>query len=327
MKKSLLTRILFSASFCLTAFGGAYSQTQTAPAGAVKIVVGFPAGGSNDLVARIISKKAAEIMGQNMIVVNQLGASGTIAAEAVAKAKPDGQTLLLASPSVLAIAPHTVPNLRYDPQRDFVGIGTVAMNTQVIGVNPSVKARDMKEFLSLAKSEDLTMASAGNGGLSHLTIELLKQAPGVKLTHVPFKGGVPATTDVIAGHVNGIVMDLPPLKSAIESGRLRALAVTSSKRSLLLPDVPTAAEVGVPQVEAVNWFALLAPRGTPDKTTDDIRKAFMEAIKDPSVIKQLADAGIEPMVQSSRAEFDAFLQKELLRWGKVVKDAKVVVSN
>ena len=327
MKNTLLARALLGLSTCLMALvcGGASAQTPIG--GPVKVVVGFAAGGSNDIVARVVSKKAGEILGEILVVVNQPGASGAIAAEAVAKAKPDGQTLLLASPTVLAIAPHVMPDLRYHPQRDFVGIGTVAMNVQVLAINPSVKAKNMQEFLSLTRSNDLSMASAGNGALSHLTIELLRSSGGGKVTHIPFKGGAPATNDVVAGHVDGIIMDLPPLKSFIASGRLRALAVTSRTRSTFLPDVPTAIESGMRDVEAVNWFAVLAPKGTPGKTADLIHDAFSKAVKDPAVIKQLADAGIEPMTQASRADFDAFLQEELVRWGKVAATAKIVVKN
>lgn len=327
MKNTLLARALLGLSACLAALVSGGASAQTLVGGPVKVVVGFAAGGSNDIVARVVSKKAGEILGETLVVVNQPGASGAIAAEAVARAKPDGQTLLLASPSVLTIAPHVKPDLRYHPQRDFVGIGTVAMNAQVMAVNASVKAQNMQEFLSLTKSKDLTMASAGNGALSHLTIELLRLSGGGKLTHIPFKGGAPATNDVVAGHVDGIIMDLPPLKSFIASGRLRALAVTSRTRSTFLPDVPTAIESGMRDVEAVNWFAVLAPKGTPGQTADLLHDAFTKAAKDPAVIKQLADAGIEPMTQASRADFDTFLQSELVRWGKVVETAKIVVKD
>jgi len=326
MKKLSIASVLISLSAGLMALGGGQAAAQGAPAGAVKLVVGFAAGGSNDVVARIVAKKAAEILGVPIVVQNQPGANGAIAAEAVARAKPDGQTLLIASPSVLAIAPHLTPNLPYNPLTDFVGIGSVAVNAQVIAVNPGVKAQNMKEFLALTKSSDLTMGAAGTGGLSHLTIELLKLSAGVKLTVVPFKGGAPATNDAVAGHINGIVMDLPPLKSFIEAGRLRALAVTSQNRSKFLPGVPTAIEAGVRDMDAVNWFAILAPKGTPDKTADALYAAFTKAAQDPAVVETLAQSGIEPMTQKSRADFNTFLKSELERWGKVVKTANIAVN-
>lgn len=318
---------LLRISALLTAFGIGLGIAQATPPGPVKLVVGFTAGGSNDIVARVIAQKASEILGETIIVQNQPGANGAIAAEAVARANPDGQTLLIASSSVLAIAPLLTPNLRYSPLDDFVGIGTVAVNAQVIAVNPDVKAQNMKEFLDLARSSDLTVGVAGIGGLAHLTIELLKlSAADVKLTLVPFRGGAPATNDVIAGHVDGIVMDLSPLKPFIESGRLRALAVTSRDRSSFLPNVPTAMESGLRNMEAVNWFGVLAPKGTPAGTADAMHAAFTKAAQDPSVVETLANSGIEPMTQSSRAEFDTFLKAELERWGKVVQTAGVAAK-
>jgi tripartite-type tricarboxylate transporter receptor subunit TctC len=324
MKRVSGVSALLGVSAFLVAFGIGPASAQTMPQGPVKLVVGFAAGGSNDIVARIIAKKAAEMLGETIIVQNQPGANGAIAAEAIARAKPDGLSLLIASPSVLTIAPNLTPNLPYSPLRDFVGIGTVAVNTQVIAVNPDVKAQDMKEFMNLTKSSDLTMGAAGIGGLSHLTIELLKLSTGGKLTLVPFRGGAPATNDVVAGHIDGIVMDLPPLKPFIESGRLRALAITSRTRSTFLPNVPTAIESGLGDMEAVNWFAILAPKGTPPEIADTLHAVFTKAAQDPAVVETLAKSGIEPMTQNSRAEFDTFLQAELTRWNKVVQTAKIV---
>lgn len=324
MKKISLSGALTGISVFLTASGVAPASAQARLAGPVKLVVGFTAAGSNDIVARIIAQKASEILGETIIVQNQPGANGAIAAEAVARANPDGQTLLIASSSVLTIAPLFTPGLRYSPLNDFVGIGTVAVNAQVIAVNPDVKAQTMKEFLDLAKSSDLTMGVAGIGGLAHLTIELLKQSSGVKLTLVPFRGGAPATNDVIAGHVDGIVMDLSPLKPFIESGRLRALSVTSRDRSAFLPSVPTAIESDLQNMEAVNWFGVMAPKGTPAEIADALHAAFTKAANDPAVVETLAKSGIEPLTQSSRAEFETFLQAELARWGNVVQKAGVV---
>jgi len=324
MKKASALAAVFGLCAMLVSLTLGQASAQTKLSDPIRLVVGFAAGGSNDIVARVFAKKAGEILGVTIIVLNQPGANGAIAAEAVARAKPDGQTLLVASPSVLTIAPHLVPDLSYDPVRDFVGIGTVAMNTQVIAVNPEVKAQDMKEFLSLTKSSNLTMGAAGIGGLSHLTIESLELSAGVKLTLVPYKGGVPATNDVVAAHIDGIVMDLPPLKSFIEAGRLRALAVTSRTRSIFLPDVPTAIESGLSDMEAANWFAILAPKGTSGGIADALHAAFAKAARDPVVVETLAQSGIEPMTQASRAEFETFLKTELARWGKVVQAARIV---
>lgn len=326
-----VVRALLGMSALLVASGVRPADAQTThlehlePLGPVKLVVGFAAGGSNDIVARIIAEKAGEIRGGTFVVQNQPGANGAIAAAGVARARPDGQTLLIASPSVLTIAPHLTTNLPYGPG-DFVGIGTVAVNAQVIAVNPDVKSLNLQEFLGQARSSDVTMGVAGVGGLSHLTVELLKVSAALKLTLVPFKGGAPATNDVVAGHIDGIIMDLPPLKPFIETGRLRALAVTSRTRSTFLPGVPTAVESGLPEMEAVNWFAILAPKGTPAGVADALHAVFTKAAEDPAVVEALAKSGIEPMTQRSRVAFDGFLQGELARWGKVVETAKVQKS-
>lgn len=307
------------------AFGHAAAQSQ--PAAATKLIVGFAAGGSNDIVARVVAKKAGELLGTNIVVVNQPGANGAIAAEAVARAKPDGKTLLIASPSVLAIAPVLNAALPYNPTKDFVGIGTVAVNAQVIAINPKVSATTLTEFLASSATTPATIASAGSGGLSHLTIEMLRFVSNANPTHVPFKGGALATNDVVAGHVDGIVMDLPPLKAFIESGKLRALAVTGRTRSSFLPAVPTAMEAGVRDMEAVNWFSVMAPKGTPKATADALHAAFTKAATDPAVVESLSKSGIEPMTQNSREDFDAFLQAELKRWKTVVDSAKIVIKD
>lgn len=322
--RTRLNRLFLAVSTCLISLSAASAVAQST--GPIKLMVGFAAGGSNDIVARIVAKKAGELLGVPVVVQNQPGANGAIAAEAVAKAAPDGKTLFIASPSVLAIAPHVTPSLPYNPLTDFEGIGSVAVNAQVIAVNPEVKAKTLQEFVEASKTSGYTMASAGNGGLSHLTIELLNLKAGGELVHVPYRGGALATNDAVAGHVNGIVMDLPPLKSFIESGRIRALAVTSQERSSFLPDVPTAIESGAGDMVAVNWFAILAPKGTPSELADKYHDVFSRAARDPEVVASLANSGIEPMTQASRAEFDAFLKGELEKWGNVVKTANVTVS-
>lgn len=328
MKTFRMTRSLRCLLGFMAALACGLTSAQTPTTGPVKLIVGFAAGGSNDIVARVVSKRAAELLGETIVVVNQPGANGAIAADAVARAKPDGQTLLIASPSVLAIAPALSAPLTYDPRKDFVGIGTVALNTQVIAINPKLPAKTLREFLtSTASPSGITMASAGIGGLSHLTIEMLRLASNANSVHVPFKGGALATNDVVAGHVDGIVMDLPPLKSFIDSGKLRALAVTSRARSTFLPEVPTAVEAGVRNMEAVNWFAIMAPKGMSTKTADALHAAFSKAANDPAVVETLAKSGIEPMTHNTRAEFDAFLQGELQRWKNVVDSAKIVLKD
>ncbi|MBO1111952.1 Bug family tripartite tricarboxylate transporter substrate binding protein [Bordetella petrii] len=313
----LLAGTLFSAA--------AASAASSYPDKPVRLVLGFAAGGSNDVVARIVAAKASQLLGAPMVVENRPGANGAIASDLVAHAAPDGYTLLLGSASTLAINPHTVAEIRYDPLRDFEGIGTVAMTPEVIAINPAVSAHTLDEFIRLAGKQNLTMASSGTGGLPHLAIELFKTAAHVNVTHVPYKGGAPAATDVVAGHVDGIIMDLPPLRSFIESGRMRGLAVAGKQRSPALPDLPTTAELGLPQVAASNWFAVVAPKGTPAAIADKLHAAFTKAAHDPDTVRQLAEAGIEPMTNSTRADFRQFLQDELQRWKTVATQAGVAV--
>ncbi|HYG41288.1 MAG TPA: tripartite tricarboxylate transporter substrate binding protein [Bordetella sp.] len=301
-------------------------MAQQYPDKPLRLVLGFAAGGSNDVVARIVAAKAGELLGQPVVVENRPGANGVIATDLVANAQPDGYTLLLGSASTLAINPYTMAEIRYDPLRDFVGIGTVAMTPEVIAISPSVPAQTLEELVRLAGKQDVTMASSGTGGLPHLAIELFKTATKANVTHVPYKGGAPAATDVVAGHVDAIIMDLPPLRSFIESGRMRGLAVASKQRSPALPGLPTTAEAGLPEVTASNWFAVVAPKGTPAAIADQLHAAFTQAANDPGTVRQLAEAGIEPMTNPTRADFRKFLQDELQRWKGVATQAGVAVQ-
>ncbi|WP_375462053.1 Bug family tripartite tricarboxylate transporter substrate binding protein [uncultured Enterovirga sp.] len=300
---------------------------QRYPSEPVRLVVGFAAGGSVDLIARIFADKVAETLGGPVLVVNQSGASGALAAETVMRSKPDGHMLFVSSASTLSVSPATVPNLRFNPQKDFTAIALIAMTPQVLAVHPSVNATSLKELLDLSAKSEVTIASAGIGGLSHLTIELLKAGRQTKLVHVPYRGGAPATTDAVAGHVNTIVMDFPAVQSFVNSGGLRALAVTSKDRSALLPDVPSAGEAGSAALSgAVNWFAIMAPAKMPTALADRLHRVFTDASNDPIVLRRLREAGVEPLTYNSRDEFSGFLKSEIDRWGKVAKDANITAS-
>ena len=322
----MIKKLLVTASAAVALLSGlpAHAAGKDAPPNEpIRLVLGFAAGGSNDIVARIFAHKASDILGTPIIVENKPGANASIASEYVAKAPADGHTLLLGSASTLAINPHTVAGLRYDPLRDFVGIARVAMTPEVIAINPRVKAKTLAEFVALAKQQTVSMASSGYGGLPHLAIELLKTSADLKINHIPYKGGAPAATDTVGGHVDGIIMDLTPLQAFIKDGRLRALAVASKTRSAFLPDVPTTAELGYPRVEAVNWFAIVAPKGTPAAVADRLHTVFSQAAKDPGVMAQLGHSGIEPYTTQTRGELTAFLKSESERWKAVAAAAGV----
>mgnify|MGYP001554801937 CR=1 FL=1 len=291
------------------------------PSKPIKLVVGFPPGGSNDIVARIIAVPLGEQLGQPVIVENKPGASGVLGSSSVSKAAADGYTLLLSSASPLVIAPHLLPKKPFEVTKDFAPIGTVGSTPEAIAVGPSLQAKDFRDFMEQAKTRPITISSSGNGGLPHLTIELLKQASNNKITHVPYKGAGPAVSDTLAGHVNAVTMDLPALISFIRDGKLKALAVTSDKRVDFLPDVPTAQEQGLPSFSSVNWFGFFAPAGTPQPVVDKIHAALHRIARDPKVRDQLMRAAVVPGTSASPAEFAQFVAKENERWARVARES------
>ena len=213
-------------------------------------------------MARVIGQKMSEILGVAIPVENRTGANGTIAMRQAAQSAPDGYTMTIAGATVMAISPHTTANLGYDPVKDFIGVATVSKSPIVIATNPSVPARTLKELIEMSKGGDLTMGSSGVGGIAHLAIEMFNTAGG-KAVHVPYTGGAPAATDVVAGHTKSLAMDLAPLQAFIEDGKMRAVAVVGEGRSIMLPNVPTAIEQGFAGMSADNWYAIVVPAGTP----------------------------------------------------------------
>jgi tripartite-type tricarboxylate transporter receptor subunit TctC len=294
---------------------------QAYPHKPIRLIVGFPPGGSNDIVARILSPKLGDIIGAQVVVENRAGANATIGTEFVAKSAPDGYTVTLGSASPLAISPHTYSKLPYDTLRDFVGVTTVAMTPEALAVHPALPVRDVKGLIALAKMHPgkLDIASSGNGGLPHLAIELFKTLAGVNLQHVPFKGAGPALTDLLGGHVQAMIIDFPVLFPHMKSGKLKGLALAAEKRISLLPDLPTSAEQGLPGLIAVNWFAVMAPQKTPAPVVTRLHGALVKAANAPDLKDRLAALGIEPYTKSSPQEFADFLRDELVRWGKVAK--------
>jgi tripartite-type tricarboxylate transporter receptor subunit TctC len=309
--------VLIAAVFC------AAVQAQTYPAKPIRLVVGFPPGGSNDIVARLIAPKLTQILGVQVLVDNRPGANATIGTDLVAKSPPDGYTLTLGSASPLAISPFTYPNIPYDTLRDFAAITTIASTPEMIAIHPSLPARNLKELIALAKSQPgkLNFASSGNGGLPHLAIELFRKLGNVNIVHVPFKGAGPALTDLMGGHVHAMIVDVPVLAPGVKSGKLRGIAVTAEKRTPLLPDLATAPEQGMPGLIAVNWFAIMAPAKTPKPIVDRLYAAIAQAANAPDMNEQFRAQGVEPYVQPSPEAFTSFLRKDLERWGRVAKES------
>ena len=300
---------------------GYATHAQDYPNKPIRLIVGFPPGGSNDIIARYIAPKLAEALGAQVVVENRPGANATIATEFVARAAPDGYTLTLASASPLAISPHTYSKIGYDTARDFAGITTVAMTPELVAVHPSLPVRSLQGLIELAKAQPgkLNFASAGNGGLPHLAIELFKSSAKVNVQHVPYKGASPAAVDLIGGHIEGMIMDFPAIYTHVKQGKMRGLALAAEKRTPLMPEVPTAAEQGLPGLMAVNWFAIMAPAKTPRPVQEKLHATLVRVATAADMKERFNAIGIESMTSASPEAFAKFLQSELVRWGKVAK--------
>jgi tripartite-type tricarboxylate transporter receptor subunit TctC len=305
----------------LIAIAFAFSPTvhaQTYPDHPVRAVVPFPAGGGTDILARLLLTKLGERLGANFVIDNRAGAGGTIGTEIVAKAPPDGYTVLFPSSSH-TINPSVYKKLGYDPARDFAPVSLIASGPGLLVVHPSVPARNVKELIALARSKpgQLNYASAGNGTPPHLSAELFKALARIDIVHVPYKGNPPAFVDLLSGAVSlsfpTITSGLPPVRS----GRLRALGVTSKQRSTVVPEVPTIAESGLPGYEATTWYGVLAPAATPPQIVAKLQQQIEEVLKQPDVREKLLAQGLEP-VGNKPADFAAIINAELVKWSKVV---------
>jgi tripartite-type tricarboxylate transporter receptor subunit TctC len=295
---------------------------QEYPAKPVRLIVPFPPGGSNDIVGRMAATQLGERWGKQVVVDNRGGAGGVIGTDLAAKAPPDGYTLL-----VVSIAHAVNPwlyKLTYDPIKSFTPVAILATGPNVLTVNPGLPVHSVKELIALAKQKpgELQYASAGVGTFQHLGSELFKITAGVDLMHVPFKGGGPAMIDVIGGHTKILFSSLVQALPHIRAGKLRALGTGGSTRVSALPDVPTIAEAGVPGYEAVNWWGIAAPAGTPQPIVDRLHKELTAILTSPETQKQLSSEGAE-VVQMSSAAFGSFMVKELQKWERVVKEGGI----
>lgn len=317
MKKLIVAAIAFAAC------GGAAAQG-TYPSRPLIMVVGFAPGGGTDLTARTIAKKLSENIGQGVVVENRAGAGGNIAADYVAKAAADGYTILLGNVGSLAVAPHIVSNLPYDPLRDFAPITLAVQFPNVLVVQTSLPARTLAEFIRLARDKPgvITYGSSGIGGAGHLAGELLKMVAKVDMVHVPYKGGGPAMQGMLGGQVMAIFATPVSAGAQIKAGRIRAIATTGPKRASLLPDVPTVAESGYPGYEATNWYAYVAPAKTPKEILDRLNREIVKALNTPETHDQLVSHGEDPS-PSTPEELTRHLQREYETWGKVVKEAHI----
>jgi tripartite-type tricarboxylate transporter receptor subunit TctC len=296
------------------------------PSRAITFIVGFPPGSASDIVARNFGARLADRLGKPFIIENKPGAGSIIAAQAVARAAPDGYTIMVAPSGTLAINPSLYKTLPYDPLNDFAFVAHTANFPLVLVVNPQLPAHSVPELIKLAKERRLTFASSGAGTSIHLTGELFKTMTGIEMTHIPYKGPAFAVTDIIAGHVDMIFSDPATVVSLIKDGKLRALAVSSLERFPVLPDVPTIAESGVPGFDASSWHMIIAPKGTPDAIVSKLRDEFKTIIALPEVKEQLLAVGLVGVVSSGPDELRKFVEFETTRWSKIVQQAGLAGS-
>ncbi len=307
---------------CLFLFGAAPSNAQDYPTRPVTLVVPFPPGGGNDAMARIVGEKLGEVLGQRIIVENKGGAGGVLGTTSVARATPDGYTLLLGHTGTLGINPFLYKNVTYDPKKDFAPVGLVARIPLVMVVNPSVPAKSVSEFISHAKERpgQLNYASSGVGTGSHLAAELFAAKAGVKLTHVPYRGTAPSITDLIGGRVDVSFSVASSVAAQVEGGNLRALAVTSDTRSPTLPSVPTTAEAGLPGFEAVLNYGILAPAGTSAEIVKLLNTKLQAILTSEDMKKRLMADGAEATPSSPEA-YAKLIGDDLGKWGEAVQSS------
>jgi tripartite-type tricarboxylate transporter receptor subunit TctC len=316
-----MTRAMaFAAGLALACAAAAPVAAADYPTKPITLIIGFAPGGPSDVMARILTKKMEEVLKQPFVIENRPGAGGSLAGTAVARAAPDGYTILLATGSLLAINVSLYKNLGYDPMKDFEPISLIGMQTNVLYLHPSVPAKSLSELIAHAKANPgkLSFGSGGIGTPAHLAGELLKIEAKIDITHVPFRGTGPTLQNVIGGHVPMAFNPPSPLIPHIQSGAIRPIAITTLARTAALPDVPTIAESGFPGFEATTWHGLVAPAGTPKEVVAALHRALMATLNDPAARKQLTELGID-LAGNSPDEFRAYIKSEIPKWARIVQ--------
>ena len=310
------------------AAGAVLAQTPAWPDKPVRVIVPFPASGATDLVARVVTQRVAADLGQQMVVDNKPGAGGTIGSAEAAKAAPDGYTLLLTTSSTHAISPHLMPRLAYDARKDFTPVAHLADAPSVLLVTNSLPVKTVGELNAYGKAHPgkLNYATSGNGTIVHLNAAAFSAQAGIEMTHVPYKGTALAIPDLVAGQTHVLFDSLPTGMPHVKSGKLRALAVTSEKRSALAPELPTLAESGLPGYSSVTWFGVYLPAGAPPALVARVHQAFAKAVRAPEVADSLAKLGVEPAAPSTPAQFGAMVQADSARWASVIRQHKISIE-
>ena len=302
-------------------------HAQPYPSRPIQLVVGFPPGGGVDIVARQLAEKLSEVLGQRVVVENKAGAAGNVAMEYVARAKPDGYTLLMGNLGMLSANPALYRNLSFDPAKDFVPIARVVVTPLVAVVPAPLPVKSLADFVALAKSKpgELNFGSGGNGNINHLAGELFKMQTGTSIQHIPYKGSAPALSDLVAGRLQLMIDGGNVVQPFVTAGTVRAIAMTGEQRAASAPTVPTAREAGLPDFVIYGWQGVLAPTGTPAEVVERLNADIGKALADPALRARLSGQGTEPAF-SSAADFRAFIAAENKRWGDVVRSANITVD-
>ena len=302
------------------------AKAQDFPNRQIRLIVPFPAGGPNDIIARLVGQRMSELFKQTIIIDNRSGQAGVLGTDVVAKAAPDGYTIGIVSASSIVINP-TMEKIAYDPRKDLAPVTLVTTVPEMLVVAGNVPANNMAELVALARAQPgkLNFASAGVGGLPHLAGELFKLTAKIDIVHVPYRGAAPAINDLLGQQVQMVFLDLPVILPQIQAGRLKPIALGARQRAPTAPDVPTTAEVGMPDLLIENWYGMFAPAGTPDKIVAEINRVANAAMNDPQVKQKLADQGLT-VAGDSPDQFRAFIESETTKWAKVMNEAGVKIE-
>ena len=315
----MMRTLVFAASLALV-LGAAESRAQAWPSKPLRWFIPFPPGGGTDVMSRVIAQKLSERLGQPVVVENRAGSGGTIGLEAAARAPADGYHVVMGQAANLAVAPALYKKLPYDPVKDFAPVTNAVSATLVLVVNPALPVKTVKELAALARArpDQLTFGSPGNGTAGHLAGEQFKIAAKARMTHIPYKGNVPAMTDVLGGQISMLFSTIPPVLGQVRTGRLRAIAATGADRAAVLPAVPTMVESGLPAFVLVNWWGVLAPAGTPPDIVSRLHGEIVKVLQLPDVRERIATEGGEPS-PTSPEQFAKFISAEVVKWGALVR--------
>jgi tripartite-type tricarboxylate transporter receptor subunit TctC len=318
----MLRRALLATPLAAPAFAQSWAPTRP-----IRMIVPFVAGGSTDVAARIVAEPMGERLGQPVIVENRGGSGGNIGGEMVARATPDGHTLLMGVTGLLSTNAHIYRNMSFSPARDLAPVGMAYTSDMVIVVPPSLPVRNLAEFVALAKARpgELSFGSSGHGASTHTAAELFRLAAGIDLLHVPYRGSGGAMADLMSGTIQMMLVQIAATVGAVREQRLRALAATGPRRHPLMPDVPTLAEQGYPQATATSWGAVMTTAGTPPAAIARLSEALRSALASPVVVQRMASAGVDPEASTSE-ELASFITRESEKWGRVVREARISVE-